>query len=190
MRTSRHWIAIALVAVLAGLVAAPSSAPAAGKKPSYVVVTKGFSVARIGRFRPTRDASLAAAIRAFGRPSVRKADRNLCRVEWRRVRLRIDFVNLGGLRPGEGICDARGGSAQRFTARGSRFRTTKGLRPGARSSTIPKRHPRAEYDSRGFWALVTAVFPFGDEEPAPVLSALTRRGRVSALTGYIGAAGE
>jgi hypothetical protein len=43
----------------------------------------------------------------------------------------------------------------------------------------------------GFWALVTAQFPFGSsDEESPVLRALTKDGRVSALAGYIGGAGE
>jgi hypothetical protein len=38
---------------------------------------------------------------------------------------------------------------------------------------------------------VLATYPFGDsEEPAPVLNALVSDGRVSALAGYIGGAGE
>ena len=43
----------------------------------------------------------------------------------------------------------------------------------------------------GFWTIVSAVFPFGQsDEESPVLTALTRSGRVSALAGYIGGAGE
>lgn len=43
----------------------------------------------------------------------------------------------------------------------------------------------------GRWIIVSAVFPFGQsEDESPVLTALTRRGRVSALAGYIGGAGE
>jgi hypothetical protein len=78
-----------------------------------------------------------------------------------------------------------------LSARSARFRTVRGLRVGDRSSSIRARHPNAEFRPPGFWALVLARFPFGaGDEPAPVLSALVRGGRVFALTGYIGGAGE
>jgi hypothetical protein len=58
------------------------------------------------------------------------------------------------------------------------------------SSEIPERHPDAVFDD-GFWTLVSARFPFGDnDEESPVLTALTRNGRVRVLAGYIGGAGE
>jgi len=58
------------------------------------------------------------------------------------------------------------------------------------SSTILQRHSDAVF-ADGFWTIVSAVFPFGQsDEESPVLTALTRSGRVSALAGYIGGAGE
>lgn len=112
-------------------------------------------------------------------------------MEWRRLRLRIYFANFGGVRRGQTTCTASVGRAQSFVARGSRFRTVRELRVGHPSSSIPIKHPNAELQPQGFWALVLATFPFGySEEPAPVLNALVMGGRVIALAGYIGGAGE
>jgi hypothetical protein len=111
-------------------------------------------------------------------------------VSWRPLRLRIDFENFGGAPPGATTCTPSVGRAQSFVARGTRFRTTEGLRVSQRSSEILLKHPNAIF-AKGFWAIVSARFPFGtSDEESPVLTALTRDGRVSALAGYIGGAGE
>lgn len=158
---------------------------------AFTIVTREYQVSRIGPFRPAQNPRLSAAIRAFGRPTSRKLNRSTCRVEWRRLRLRIYFENFGLVAPGQTTCTPSAGNAQSFVARGSRFRTVGGLRVGDRSSSIPAKHPGAEFQPKGFWALVLATFPFGDnEEPAPVLNALVSGGRVIALAGYIGGAGE
>jgi hypothetical protein len=81
------------------------------------------------------------------------------------------------------------GLAQSFAARGSRFRSWAGLRPGMRSSRIADLHPYAEL-RRGTWWLRTAVSPFGSESEYPVVQALVSGGRVRALSGWIGGAGE
>jgi len=57
------------------------------------------------------------------------------------------------------------------------------------SSRVADLHPSAEL-RRGTWWLRTAVSPFGDESEYPVVQALVSRGRVQALSGWIGAAGE
>ncbi len=187
--TLRSAGSIAFVVLASTLLASPPPATAAAQP--FTVETREFSVSRIGPFRPADDPRLSAAIRAFGRPSTRKLDRGTCRVEWRRVRLRITFENFGGARKGQTACTASVGRAQGFVARGSRFQTVNRLRVGERSSAIRVKHPEAKFQPKGSWALVLARFPFGDnEEPAPVLNALVANGRVTALTGYIGGAGE
>lgn len=181
--------ALTVVLALAAIAVPPPSAMAATS--AFTVVTRDYYVSRIGPFRPAQNPRLSAAIRAFGRPTSRKLDRSTCRADWRRLRLRIYFENFGGVLPGQTTCTASVGRAQSFVARGSRFRTVKDLRVGEASSSIPVKHPAAEFQPRGFWALVLATFPFGDnEEPAPVLNALVTGGRVIALAGYIGGAGE
>jgi hypothetical protein len=155
----------------------------------YTIRTNQGAVARIGSFRPARDAKLAAAIRVFGQPSSRHLTKySACIVKWRRIGLRITFVSYA-VGPGANICSPSVGLAQSFAARGSRFRTWAGLRPGMRSSRIPDLHPYAEL-RRGRWWLRTAVSPFGDQSEYAVVSALVSGGRVRALSGWIGAAGE
>jgi hypothetical protein len=105
----------------------------------FVIRTSDGSVARIGAFHPGRSATLASAIRVFGRPSSTKV-----------------------------LSDNTVGDA---------------------STTVPDRYSDAEFRG-GRWWLVTAVSPFGDESEYPVVSAVVGSGRVSALAGWIGAAGE
>ena len=179
-----------LLLSLGAICASPASGQAAATR-ALTIVTRDYYVSRIGPFRPAQNPRLSAAIRAFGRPSSRKLDRSTCRADWRRLRLRIYFDNFGLVAPGRTTCTSSVGRAQSFVARGSRFRTVRDLRVGQPSSSIKLKHPDAEFQPRGFWALVLATFPFGDgDEPAPVLSALVTGGRVLALTGYIGGAGE
>lgn len=196
-RLRRHLVpALAIgagsFAALAGTAgAAEPSGVASGSPHSLTIETRQYFISRIGSFRPQRDSRLSAARRAFGRPSRVGLRGSTCRVDWRRLRLRIYFENFGVRRPGQTTCTSSVGKAQSFVARGPRLRTVRGLRVGQRSSEIRVKHPDAEFQE-GFWALVLAQFPFGVEDagPSPVLSALTRDGRVSALAGYIGGAGE
>jgi hypothetical protein len=188
---THRWVTLVLLAVLVSLettTAGEGSADAAAT--SYTIRTSGGSVARIGAFRIRRDPTIGAAARVFGQPSSRKlASGNSCLVDWRRLRLRIDFVNLGGYLPGQTTCTSSVGRAQSFTVRGRRFRTWEGLRVGHRSESILDRHPSAEFRHRTWW-LRTAVSPFGDQSEYPVVDALVSGGRVRILRGWIGAAGE
>jgi hypothetical protein len=157
---------------------------------SMTIVTREYYVSRIGTFRPSENPRLSAARRAFGRPSKVQLTGGTCRVTWGHLRLRIFFENFGGAGAGQTTCTPSVGRAQTFVARGTRFRTTAGLRVNQPSAAIPERHPDAVF-ADGFWAIVSAVFPFGpSDDESPVLTALTRNGRVSALGGYIGGAGE
>jgi len=178
---------LALAAAAITLVPA-ASAPA--QSSSFTIRTSDGAVTRIGAFHAKRSATLAAAIRVFGRPSRVKLLRDdECRVDWRRLRLRIDFANFGGHGPGQTTCTPSVGLAQTFTARGSRFRTSAGLRVGSPSSAISSIYPSAEFRD-GSWWLVTAFSNIGDPGDYPVVRAIVGGGRVRALAGGIGAAGE
>jgi hypothetical protein len=172
------------------LTGAGMSPPASAAPVSMTIVTRDYYVSRIGTFRPAKDPRLSAAKRAFGRPTQVHLKGATCRVSWRPLRLRIHFENFGGASPGQTTCTPSVGRAQSFVASGARFRTTGGLRVKQPTSEILERHPDAVF-ADGFWAIVSAQFPFGSsDEESPVLSALPINGRVSALTGYIGGAGE
>lgn len=170
-----------LLAGLATLAGLPATAHA------LTIRTADGVVSRIGPYKPRATPSLAAAERAFGRASTSGGDRGeACTARWRKLRLRILFANFGG----QPACSA--GFAQTFTVRGKRFRTWKGLRVGARTSSIRRRHPKAEFRD-GSWWLQTAKSPFGGEgEDAEygVVRAIIGGGRVRALSGWIGAAGD
>lgn len=117
-------------------------------------------------------------------------DDNLCVVDWRRLRLRISFVTFGLPGPGQTVCTAGVGMAQLFTARGRRFKTWRGLRVGDSSDAIPEYHPQAEFVENNWW-LKSGTSPYGDsDEEFGVVRAIVANGRVNALKGYIGAAGD
>jgi hypothetical protein len=110
-------------------------------------------------------------------------------VRWRELDLVIEFANYGGVPEGETICSGRWGLAQNFIARGRKFASWAGLRPGMRSRAVPRRHPDATRHARSWW-LKTYQYPFGEGGPSPVMKAIVRHARVTALAGYIGGAGE
>jgi hypothetical protein len=116
------------------------------KTSSYTIHTSGGFIARIGpmRIKGKTGGTLARATAAFGRPS--RIDpvgdgTDACHVEWRRLRLRTTFANFGI----DSACSPSGGRLQTATVRSSRFRTTRGVRVGSKSSTIVGKHSRAEF---------------------------------------------
>jgi hypothetical protein len=183
-----------LIASLALLLAAPAAAQAAPARtaaaaaPAFTIRAAGFQVYRVGPFRPRRDATIAAAVRAFGETSSRRSPgAGACTVRWSALRLKIIFANFGA--PGNDPCGDDIGLAASFTARSGRFRTWRGLRVGAPVSRIRARHPNASRHRRTYW-LKTGVSPYGDGGRVPVVRARVAGGRVTALMGYIGAAGD
>jgi len=183
-----------LIASLALLLAAPAAAQAAPADTAataasaFTIRAAGFQVYRIGPFRPRRDATIAAAVRAFGEPSSRRSPgAGACTVRWSALRLKIIFANFGA--PGYDPCDDGIGLASSFTARFGRFRSWRGLRVGAPVSRVRARHPNASRHGRHYW-VKTGVSPYGDGRRTPVVRAEVAGGRVTALKGYIGAAGD
>ena len=148
-----------------------------------------LGVSGIGPFRPKQDATVAAAIRAFGEPSAKKANGSTCRMRWDTPGLRILFANFGGAAEGKTTCSPDVGRAQSFSATGPDFLSWKGLRVGARRSAISKTHPNATRHRRSWW-LRSAVSPFGTGAKYAVVKAVVADGRVKALAGWIGEAGE
>lgn len=190
MEMSRHVRRAARPLAMATVAASVGVADGAHAARTHVIATDGMYVTRIGSFRPAADPSLRAAARAFGRPSSLRLRGSTCIVDWDRLRLRIFFENFGPAPVGATTCDPGVGRAQVIVARGTRFRTAEGLRIGDPTARIPLLYPGAEFRDGRAWALVLARFPWGDGGLEPVLNALPAKGRVAALVGYIGAAGE
>jgi len=190
--SSRVWWPSQLLLALALLAAAAALSPptAAAGSPTYTIRTSDGFITRIGPMRTSSvdGPTLANASRIFGRPSVVDPvgdGSDACVVEWRRLRLRATFANFGI----DSACAPRGGRLQAATIRSSRFRTTRGIRVGSRSSAIPERHRGAEFVD-GIWWIASATSPYGDNEEFATIAAVVRDGRVRALRLWVGAAGD
>jgi hypothetical protein len=179
------WLAAALAALAALAVATPVQAR------SFVLKARGSQtglgeVRAIGDFKPARNPSLRAAIRAYGEPTSRRGGGEICRVRWAGLGVKITFQNFGG----NDSCEPGGGLAQKAVVRGARpWRTVRGLRLGDPSARVRALHPGATRTARGF-RLVEGLLPFGAPVRYSVLGARIADGRVSAFTMFIGAAGD
>jgi hypothetical protein len=111
-------------------------AGAASAAPSFVVVAD----TRIGTFAVKADGSLAGAIRAFGRPKLRRTG-EACSATWAPYGLTMSFYNLGGANP----CTPRFGRFSRAVMYGMRWRTDRGLRIGMSGKAIRRYYPRATF---------------------------------------------
>lgn len=115
---------------------------------------------------------------------------NGCHTSWSAVGLTADFGNLGG--GGSACGDA--GSMNAFTIGGGRFfglvRTTANLKLGDRVSQIRPRYRHAERHGRRTWWLRSAHSPIAGGFRYAVLTARTKEGRVTAFSGFVGAACE
>jgi len=166
--------------------ARPKSSSATAARQSFTIHTKDGFITRIGGFRVSAG-TLAAAISAFGAPTTTHLGRyGVCRVQWRNLRLTGEFVNYGG---GGTACEPAYGGMQEATMRGRAFRTTRGIRVGARSSQVPLRHSNATFTD-GSWWIASVYLPYGDGSDVGTIRAIVRDGRVRALGLYIGAGGE
>jgi len=165
------------------------AAPAADAASTLTIEAGERTITRIGSFRPGADPTIAAAERAFGEASATRDVGEGCRVDWRRLRLRMYFANFGSVPRDRGVCHPRVGKAQTFTVRGAHLRTWRGLRVGQRSSAVRRRHPAARF-REGTWWLRSAVSQVGTSSEYAVLRAVVAAGRVRSLGGWIGAAGE
>jgi hypothetical protein len=180
MRRTAVACALVVIAVPAG-----GASPAVAAE-RYTIRVSGSSISSIGDLRGRF--TLGAAIRQFGRPASLTPTGFSCRLEWRRLRLRAEFVDLGASRP----CDPAFGALQTATVRGSRFGTQRGLRVGDSTARLRRLHPGAVFTD-GAWWLHTAPCVFGDceeGERVPIVRAIVSGGRVRALGLFVGAAGE
>ncbi len=202
LRTRRAATGVVALALAAGAVAGGTSAaspadrdtgaPAAAAR-SFVIDARGSAtglgrVLRIGGFRPQRNATVAAARAAFGRPSSTSDRGDTCPIAWRGIGARILFVNLGA---GGSACGSRLGSAQVAIVRGRRWHTAQGLRIGATPKRLREVYPGADRVGARSYRIVTARNVFGaSNDRYAVVSARLSNGRVSSFRLFIGAAGE
>jgi hypothetical protein len=164
--------------------AAPAAAQA---RPDTLDARGSGGVLAVGDFKPQRDPTYGAAVAVFGEPA-RERPRfggSVCVVNWPGAGLRINFANFGV----GSACDRGRGRSQTARAYGSRWRTRRGLKVGARLRRLRRLYPRASRHGRSWW-LVTAVSPFGAGGRYPVLAAVVRGGHVRSFKLRIGAAGE
>jgi hypothetical protein len=177
------------VATLAALAAA---APASAHTINVAGGNVGGHVSSIGDFRPSSDPTIAAAARVFGRPSSRTRTSDIsCDVRWRRLRLKITFASFGGIPAGQTACSDRATKAQAFRARGRRFPTWKGLRVGDAQSRVQELHPRARFRGGRWWIQTTRSLVGDPTSRFPVVDAtVNAAGRIRAIRGWIGAAGD
>jgi hypothetical protein len=171
-----------LVIALAVLAAAPATASA-----QHTIEVEGRAVTRMGPFQPRQDPTIGGAVAAFGATTSRRSlGAGECMVRWRPLRLRILFANYG--EPGANPCANRIGLASSFTVMGRAFRTGKGLQVDDRVRRLRELYPRAKRRRGTYWLRTARFLGVGDR--FPVLSATAAGGRVKALKGYIGAAGD
>jgi hypothetical protein len=184
-RLRSSLLVAALLVATALMAASPSDAR------SFVIKASGSKtglgvVRAIGDFKPARDPKLAAAIRAYGRPSSISGGGEICRVRWAALGVRIRFQNFGGVNS----CEPRNGRAQKAVVKGGQpWRTAKGLRLADGVARLRRLYPGARRTSRGY-RLVEGVLPFGSPRRYSVLGARIAGGRVTAFALFIGAAGD
>jgi hypothetical protein len=167
-------LVVAIAATVAGLVIAPAGSAA------------GFTIGgdwRMGSFAVKADGTLRGAIDAFGSPSSKERNGEICTVRWRQHGLRIVFYNLGGNNP----CRPRFGFFSTARAKSQEWDTNRGLRIGDRQRRLKRLYPGATFHraNRPFWPagwwLVTRTSPFGTGGTYPGLLAVMKDRRVAAF---------
>jgi hypothetical protein len=169
------------ITLVVGTAAALTASAAANAKTYRITVEAGW-VVRMGPLKVKTHPYLRDASAAFGRPTSVKPGRGICTARWSAPRLTAQFTSFGGISDfcGEGLF-------QTAVVRSSMWETWAGLRVGMRSARVPELHESAEF-SNGKWVLATQDV-YGSE-PSPTVSALVRGGRVTALSLWVGGAGD
>lgn len=180
---------VGIVACVAVLLVA--SAAARAPAPMTIRWSNG-KLTRIGALDLSRTPTIKRATDAFGRPaSKRPSGKVLCLVDWTRLRLRGNFVNLGGPLPGRTTCSTSAGTLQTAQIRGRAFRTQAGLRVGDTLARLRRLHPAARRHGASWWLATRPSVGGGDpRDRIPIVRANVRDGRVSVLVVWVGAAGK
>jgi serine/threonine protein kinase len=153
-----------------------------------VLDSDSYMPSRIGSWNPMKDASVAAAVKAFGSNyTTTTVDvPQECILHWINIGLRVHFVTLFGDDPcGEG----RAQSLEIDGILSDRWRTLSGLRPDMPASAIRKLYPRARKHGNAWW-LITAYSPIGDGGYFGPITAKVKNGQVTGFDVWVGGAGE
>ncbi len=173
----------ATVAVVAALVLTSSAAAA-------VFTIRGDW--KMGSFAVKKDGTLRGAVDAFGQPSSRARNGEVCTVRWTRHGLRIAFYNLGGNNP----CRGKFGFFSNARAKGPHWKTNRNLAVGDGEARLQNLYPNAKFHSseQGFWPagwwLVKRQNQFGTAGSYPGLLAHMHAGRVQAFHVRYAAGGD
>jgi hypothetical protein len=147
---------------------------------------------KMGSFAVKRDGKLRGAVDAFGQPSSKVRNGEVCTVRWSQHGLRIGFYNLGGHNP----CRGRYGFFSNARATGPHWKTNRGLAIGDSSDRLQNLYPKAKFHSSepGFWPagwwLVKRPNQFGTAGSYPGLLAHMHGGDVGAFHVRYAAGGD
>ena len=181
----RRVTAILVVAFLLVTVAATATAA------SRTIRWANGKVTNIGALKITRQATIGAASRAFGRPSRTRLNwLELCEVDWSSIGLRGYFDNLGLTPSHLDNCSPGIGKLPVVTIRGAGFRTPRGLKLGDSVARMRELHPGVRLRGSAWW-LASAPHPYGRPgERMAIALAKTQRRRVVNFVVWVGAAEE
>ena len=133
-----------------------------------------------------RGRSYEAAVAAFGLPSSRRAESNLCTVRWAGTGIDINFAS----RPNAcARAQLTHGAWYGMRLWGPRWHTLKGLRIGDAAGRVKKLYPRAALHTtpRGLPSYWLASWRLEPGTPlSPLVEAQLRGGRVSAVVVHAG----
>jgi len=116
-----------------------------------------ISAARIGNFVLVDDSSLGAALRAFGKPGVRRHSEGSCEVDWPERGLETSFVTSSG-----NPCSLDHGFFCQAAITGPRWKTPEGLKVGDSLTRLRSLYPNAKQVEGGFlqeWQLEPGTLP-------------------------------
>jgi len=173
----------ATVVVLTALVVASSSAAA-------VFTIRGDW--KMGAFAVKRDGTLRGAVDAFGLPSQKSRNGEVCTVRWSQHGLRIVFYNLGGNNP----CRGKFGFFSNARAKGPHWKTNRDLAVGDSERRLENLYPHAKFhpSEPGFWPagwwLVRRANQFGTPGSYPGLLAHMHGGDVQSFSVRYAAGGD
>lgn len=173
----------AFIALAAALVLASSAA-------SALFTIRGDW--KMESFAVKRDGTLRGAVDAFGQPTARIRNGEVCTVRWTRHGLRIGFYNLGGNNP----CRGKFGFFSNARAKGPHWVTNRGVEIGDGEARLQDLYPNAEFHSseQGFWPsgwwLVRRESQFGTGGSYPGLLAHMHDGHVQAFHVRFAAGGD